>query len=242
MTEPEDNFIPGIFNYCDRWCERCEFTSRCRVFADERSHALDDSDDPMGDALQVVAESFAEAKQMLIEKAEEMGIDIEATLNDPEIAESIERQRKAVESIEVVELARRYTMETRQVLERAEERIGEHEDDPMIGEMLEIIHWYLFMVAVKVHSCFHAVLDIDGDEDPNEITDPQSHANGVAKLTLICVERSMLAWTYLVSDSNRSLIQPIIERLEIIKQAIENKFPHARDFIRPGFDELDVVM
>ena len=24
----EENFIPSIFNYCDRWCERCPFTYR----------------------------------------------------------------------------------------------------------------------------------------------------------------------------------------------------------------------
>ena len=29
-------FIPGIFNYCDRWCERCAFTARCRTFAMEQ--------------------------------------------------------------------------------------------------------------------------------------------------------------------------------------------------------------
>jgi hypothetical protein len=29
-----DGFIVGIDNYCDRWCETCAFTSRCRVFAD----------------------------------------------------------------------------------------------------------------------------------------------------------------------------------------------------------------
>ena len=23
------NLIPGIYNYCDRWCERCAFTQRC---------------------------------------------------------------------------------------------------------------------------------------------------------------------------------------------------------------------
>jgi len=23
------NNIQGIYNYCDRWCERCTFTSRC---------------------------------------------------------------------------------------------------------------------------------------------------------------------------------------------------------------------
>ena len=30
----QDGFILGIFNYCDRWCETCAFTSRCRLFAD----------------------------------------------------------------------------------------------------------------------------------------------------------------------------------------------------------------
>ena len=30
-----DQFIPGIYNYCDRWCERCPLTARCRVFAME---------------------------------------------------------------------------------------------------------------------------------------------------------------------------------------------------------------
>ena len=32
--EIQDGFIAGIFNYCDSWCERCAFTSYCRVFAD----------------------------------------------------------------------------------------------------------------------------------------------------------------------------------------------------------------
>jgi len=29
-----DGFIVSIFNYCDRWCERCAFTPHCRLFAD----------------------------------------------------------------------------------------------------------------------------------------------------------------------------------------------------------------
>lgn len=28
-----DGFILGIYNYCDRWCESCAFTSRCGAFA-----------------------------------------------------------------------------------------------------------------------------------------------------------------------------------------------------------------
>ena len=29
----DERLIPGIYNYCDRWCERCSFTSRCLNFA-----------------------------------------------------------------------------------------------------------------------------------------------------------------------------------------------------------------
>ena len=31
----DPRFISGIFNYCDRWCERCSFTARCLNFAME---------------------------------------------------------------------------------------------------------------------------------------------------------------------------------------------------------------
>jgi len=27
------NNIPGIYNYCDRWCERCNFTSKCANYS-----------------------------------------------------------------------------------------------------------------------------------------------------------------------------------------------------------------
>ena len=30
LRNAEDpKYISGIYNYCDRWCERCRFTSRC---------------------------------------------------------------------------------------------------------------------------------------------------------------------------------------------------------------------
>lgn len=35
------NFISGIYNYCDRWCERCAFTARCMNFAMARQSADD---------------------------------------------------------------------------------------------------------------------------------------------------------------------------------------------------------
>ena len=31
----DPQFISGVYNYCDRWCERCPLTSRCFVYATE---------------------------------------------------------------------------------------------------------------------------------------------------------------------------------------------------------------
>lgn len=28
----EENYIPGIYNYCDRWCEKCTFSHRCEQY------------------------------------------------------------------------------------------------------------------------------------------------------------------------------------------------------------------
>ena len=38
LTDLANNpdLISGIYNYCDRWCERCPLTSRCLVYATEQ--------------------------------------------------------------------------------------------------------------------------------------------------------------------------------------------------------------
>lgn len=242
MFYSDENRIPGIYNFCDRWCERCSFTARCEVFAREAAYNLEESLDPMGDALNIVAESFAEAKEKLIEHAEEMGIDLDEAMNDPDVEAGIERTRHNTESQPAVELAKGYALETRHILEKAEEWAGDPEEDPQLLEALEVLRYYLFSVAVKVHSSYHAVLDIDGYENPEELSDTQSYANGTAKVTLMLIERSISSWNYLRNETNDLLLDPIIERLGTIKQMLEEKFPNAREFIRPGFDEIETIM
>ncbi len=51
LAENKD-LISGIYNYCDRWCERCAFTSRCMNFAMSRKY----TDDP--EASDITNEKF----------------------------------------------------------------------------------------------------------------------------------------------------------------------------------------
>jgi hypothetical protein len=239
--EDSQEFIPFIHNYCDRWCERCEFTERCVVFLAESKHDLENSDDPIRDGVRAVAIALADAKRMLLEKAEEMGVDLESMIGDPELADNIERRRAAADDNDAVRLAKSYALEARSVLKTSLEW-NRGENDPIAAEMLEILDWYVFFIAAKVHRGHHGIANLDGTEEIEELLDSQSDANGSIKVGLIAIERSILAWTYLLSTDNINVVRPQIERLEKIRSLIETKFPNARDFVRPGFDEIETVM
>jgi len=73
-------FIEGIYNYCDRWCERCSFTSRCLNYAMAEDEPEDaESRDARNQAFwQKIGETFQVTLELLHEFAEEHGIDLDA--------------------------------------------------------------------------------------------------------------------------------------------------------------------
>lgn len=112
----DDDFISGIYNYCDRWCERCAFTGRCRVFADESQASEDESSLEIDAVVEKLKTVFAEAKEMLLEKAEELGIDPFA-MSDEEFAEIRERQKQFIDRDELSRLGEKYWRSAREILE-----------------------------------------------------------------------------------------------------------------------------
>src|SRR5689334_5568725 len=102
MTDAEESFIPFIHNYCDRWCERCEFTDRCRVFAMEAEMAEEEKDIESGAFVRSITDILEDAKKMLAQKAAEMGIDLDEA-PDPEYMEMRKRKREMVRSDELSE-------------------------------------------------------------------------------------------------------------------------------------------
>ena len=238
----DDDFISGIYNYCDRWCERCDFTSRCRVFADESESTEDESSLEMDAIVAKLKTVFAEAKEMLLEKAEELGIDPFA-MSDEEFAEIRDRQKQFVDRDELSRLAEKYWRSAREILETNAGWLDELEvEDKIAADVIAVIRWYLFFIAAKINRGLHGLLDEEGFEDRDQIRDPQSDANGAIKICIIAIERSILGWTYVVDADRSGTISPIIELLERIKGLLEVRFPRARDFIRPGFDEAISVM
>ena len=111
-----------------------------------------------------------------------------------------------------------------------------------MNDVLAVLYWYQFFIAAEIERGLHGLLDVEGFEDTTELNDSRSDANGSVKIALIAIERSILALTYLLDANNAQIIRPFIELLESLKQKTEKKLPYARDFVRPGFDEIEMVM
>jgi hypothetical protein len=101
-----------------------------------------------------------------------------------------------------------------------------------------VISWFHFFIAAKINRA----LTVWPGEDPEDRTWP-SDSDGSAKVALIGIERSHAAWLELVEGGMvaASEADPFIADLVGLGDALERARPHARSFVRPGFDEPEAV-
>jgi hypothetical protein len=278
LTDLADNpaFISGIYNYCDRWCERCAFTSRCLLYATEQADP--DANDPEIRDLtnekfwQKLQNIFADTARIISEWAAEAGVDLDSIDVTEEMAEH-KREMEAAEHDELSEMASHYATTVASWFgdefvngERLHDDMANGSDtvsdDLTARDAAEIIQWYQFFIAVKLMRALSRPASIDEDSDdedvltadflPVEETDEvvdydavisRAHridSNGSAKVALVAIDRSTAAWgaLQLSLPDKAHTVNPILLELDRLRRLTEKRFPQARDFIRPGLDEV----
>jgi hypothetical protein len=249
LTELASNpdLISGIYNYCDRWCERCPLTSRCLVYAtetdDESSHTHDLTNEAFWRKLSNV---FQETRDMIAEWAREAGIDLNKVEDEDDPAQR-KRRRQHVDNHPLARAGKKYAndasdwfREVDQTLEVSDLRPADRADEPecqsaeRLEDAREVIQWYQYQIAVKTMRALSARLDEEEDADFANDSD------GSAKVALIGIDRSIAAWrlVQLALPEREVSIVPLILQLERLRQRVEKTFPYAREFVRPGFDEI----
>ena len=249
----DPRFISGIYNYCDRWCERCEFTSRCMNYAlDENEGGSSESEDINNKAFwDKLHGIFQVTFEMLEETADEMGIDLDA-LDDEEFEKQQEQVDRFVKSRPYTKAAFSYTetvknwFDSNRVLlgNKAEELLSlaqaqipgvrPDEEALKIQDCLEVVRWYQHQIYVKL--CRAASGTIRGELEDSEYA-PED-ANGSAKVAIIGIERSIAAWAGLLNhfpDNEQSILSILVMLKGLLRQ-VDSAFPDARAFLRPGFD------
>jgi hypothetical protein len=93
----DPRLIPGIYNYCNAWCQRCPFTERCLTFRDMRQGEARNPDRTL---FQEVHDSFQTTFALIEGWCENHGIDLDALRKAANSEESLSGLRDNDEAIE----------------------------------------------------------------------------------------------------------------------------------------------
>jgi hypothetical protein len=242
------DLISGIYNYCDRWCERCPLTSRCLVYATEQEDA---DGSPESHDIQNLAfwaklgHMLQEAHKMIDEWAREMKIDLNES---DEEAGRRKKQTAIVDNHPLALAGKKYANDAAEWFRTYDQRVAPGDQPPSeharsgteIADALEVLTWYQYQIAVKTIRALSSSIECAEFERELEAQGDQKDSDGSAKVALMGIDRSIAAWHLLqVSEPDqKESIVPLILQLERLRVRVERKFPAARSFIRPGFDEL----
>jgi len=250
----DKRFIPGIYNYCDRWCEHCPFTTRCLNYETSEQHFSEPESRDIHNKLfwEKLSEVFQQTIEMIKEMAEEQGVDLDNI--DTEAIEEEEKQLKqSARNHECTKSAETYHQKVDDWFDSAGNLFKVKSDelvknilievpdlDPSveatgIKDAVEVIRWYQYQIFVKLMRAVTGQLK----GVPEIIEDFPKDSDGSAKIALIGIDRSLAAWGILLKyfPSQEDEILTILVHLEQLRKNTEKAFPGARAFVRPGFDE-----
>lgn len=246
-TTESEMFIDGIFNYCDRWCERCGFTDRCRLADDEQLRnaehraALEDPHD-WDIVVEDLSKSFAETISLIRKEAQKLGIDIDAETDaiEDEVAGQMERAKRQpiyVAALEFTKRASDFLQTYGKSLDEELARQALGEKTTVVEDAIETLSWYHLQVPAKI---FRAIHDVCNNCDGNELDRvDRDDANGSAKVAHLGLLRSMKA--LLILQDCRPWLRDEITKLLLmigdLVEAIDELFPGHKSFKRPGFDD-----
>ncbi|HET55439.1 MAG TPA: hypothetical protein ENN33_09515 [Ignavibacteria bacterium] len=249
LNEP-NNFISGIYNYCDGWCERCSYTDRCLNYSSRDEYGFNNEDDEgtLDNTLDSVFEIFSDISAFLKEEAEKSGIDLneEVDMSDYENAKekaySHPLTKKTYKYFQLVNdwfKSRKeiVTQQTDEFIKFAELGFDEEKIQSNVNEFqdaIEVIQWYYTLIRVKIIRALHTKFDKSYVDE--EFTFEQ--VNTSAKIALVGCEKSLAAWKtlyeYLKEDEDKILT--ILAYLDKLIKSIKEEFPDVAEYKRPYFD------
>ena len=245
----DPKFISGIYNYCDRWCERCPFTDRCMNYAMEREENMESGGTPRNMAAfwKRFEASLKLTQEMITDMAKEQGVTFDpAALEQSGREES--RKRHAAEKHPLAKVALDYSgrVETwfksgETALREKEEEIlaqarlgvrGVKEEVASLTDAVEILRWYQGQIYVKL------MRGLDANKEYEARSEFPKDSDGSVKVALIAMDRSIAAWLRMKEffpDKTDSILTMLVD-LDRLRRVAEKEFPDARAFVRPGFD------
>lgn len=200
-------FEAGIYNFCDRWCEKCADTKKCYLFAENeirqaRKLVLDQEAENESAWLEDMEHSFAITHRILERKFKELGIDMDKVLAEAEDQKNWnDNAERRYNDVPVYMLARKYMKEVHEFLDKFHENrfkyyqtMGMAIDYSDIKEEMETITWYFTMMPTKIWRYLYEKESLQKEKD-KELKEMMAEDLGkFYDLANKCIVKSIEAW------------------------------------------------
>jgi len=248
--QPNSTYIPDLHHYCDRWCARCPLSQRCSFYASLLGDAQSPPDKPFTDSFWKEFQTVLnQALQTLARIAKEKNLDIASDRIEVILEEGL--SDASLESQPLLQMSQRYAhmaatwlhaeqpafaaweQEYAKCSEIGIEEGKASQDLHLLRDAVEVIEWYQHQIHAKLKQAF-------ATGNASEQTQPPSlQRDGIAKVALIGMDRSIAAWVHLCElfpDKSDSILTVLLQ-MDRLRRETETAFPEARSFQRPGFED-----
>ena len=151
-----------------------------------------------------------------------------------EFAHEEDARDERLEELPLTTIAEQVSLLSHDWIDERHERVSQGAASPL-AEALEIAARDCFFVYVKLRRALRGRDEAQHGEsfDDHPI---QNDWNGSAKVALISIDRSIVAWGVIAKALQDPDAAHIAAELRSLRRQTEKDFPNARKFRRPGFD------
>jgi soluble cytochrome b562 len=237
LLKSKKTYKPGIFQYCDRWCEKCEHTNECLYYDVNKKFFLSgDKKFNFWDKIEdVVTLTIDDLEQV----SDSMGVDLkgfskrfsknnsEKTLSEGYLLfEKTENYSKIVNEW-FDSFAKEPLPVRKEDLKRKVSAKELAKSMQQLTKAIEYIRWYQDLISKKLKTALNS---------KHEFKD--GFHKGFAKVVLIALDRSIDSWSSILEQfpSMSDKISNQLLLLQKIREEVEKEFPHARAYSREGLD------
>lgn len=235
-----NKFIPGIFNYCDRWCERCPMTDRCLLFHQESIRRRNpetelESSEELDLAVQNAQDDLNGALGLIQQVTRERGIDLVEMEEDEDPLLKID-----LNQFPIHRTSHRFAADCHRFLDRfcalIQEERRNTSDEGSLTEMVdgfEVLTWHHMQIPVKIDRA------LSGKLRARIMADAIQDSDGSAKVAYIGLAKSMdiLTRSYQWATPLQDQIMPVLNLGYELAELLDQEFPGHKSFKRPGFDD-----
>lgn len=242
-------YISGIYNYCDRWCEKCSFTSNCLLYTNESkiiTHEILNNGDLTG-IEKIFMPDFPDEDGEDDYDGEDDFIFNQEDITD----EEIKPLRQLLDdmpphSLEL--LADEYFETAHTFLNDLNDKFNLYPVDKdrlvnqeyaKLSDLFDVVSWYHIFIGAKIKRALLGKADLlqEDDEDVRSFT--TDDINGSAKVASIGVAKSVesLNQMYNLLEEYHPQISSLLVTAGKIQNEITEEFPGYKEFMRPGLDD-----